>query len=374
MNIQLSLFDLLILIGITTGIICSIVLFKKSKVKPSNKFLALGILAFVWLNTKTLLHSFNLWEMHGFGFFPNSVELALPPLFYFYVISLFQPNFKFRSKNWVHFFPFFLSQTYSIIVYLAVMQTRIYSKKTLISQSFFFDQAKNIDEYILIFISVFYFYYGFQYVKKRTENFTNISKSLTSEFRFLKTLFLLLITISLLHILNLIILNNTLDPSYNWRWELHHVLIATLVYYMAIIGFKNSDTIHLKNNRRKKVAEVLDDTIIHKLEQAMKVDKLYLNPKLTLKELAKSLKVNESILSNAINVYYEKNFRKLINEARVAEVKSRLLNGELNNLSLLGIAKESGFNSEASFYRIFKSETQLTPKQFISNNLTLKTP
>lgn len=77
------------------------------------------------------------------------------------------------------------------------------------------------------------------------------------------------------------------------------------------------------------------------------------------------LDVNETILSNTINDHYKKNFRSRVNELRVKEVENRLLNNGSGNLSLLGIAMECGFNSEASFYRIFKATTGSTPKQFL---------
>ena len=58
----------------------------------------------------------------------------------------------------------------------------------------------------------------------------------------------------------------------------------------------------------------------------------------------------------------------MINEARVEDVKQRLRQEGISHLSLLGVAKECGFNSEASFYRIFKTKTGLTPKQFLAKH------
>lgn len=366
MHIQLSFFDLSVLIGITTGIVCSIILLKKSILKKSNKFLALGILAFVWLNTKMLLLSLNLWEIHGFGYFPNSVELAIPPLFYFYFLSIKNVDFKFRKKDWLHFVPFLISQSYSIIMYIAAMQTRIFSEKRKITNAMYFNEAKNIDEYLLLIMSFCYLYLVGIELKSFNKNFSKVNVSQNSERKFLNTLFALLSTVSILHIINLS-LNSVLDSSFNWRWDLHHSLIAIIVYYMAINGFKNIDVILTLKNTKKN--NNIDLTIIQQLNKAITSDKVFLDPKLTLNSLAKKLEINDTILSCTINAYYKKNFRSLINEARVEEVKKRLLNGELNNLSLLGIAKECGFNSEASFYRIFKSETQITPKKFISNNI-----
>jgi len=65
-----------------------------------------------------------------------------------------------------------------------------------------------------------------------------------------------------------------------------------------------------------------------------------------------------------INSYFEKSFRNLINDYRIEDVKKKLLDPN-NKASVLSLALESGFNSEASFYRVFKNSTGLNPKAFI---------
>lgn len=369
MNFRISIFDLITLIGITTGFTCSLVLLFKSRKKRSNKFLALGILSFIWLTTKVLILSLDLWEIHGIGFFPNSVELAFAPLFYFYTLSLLDQTFQLKPKDYLHFLPFLISQSYSLIVYIHTIQTSVYSEKLLIAQSYFFNEVKAVDDYLLIPSSILYFYLGFTQLQEKTNNFKLIHASISADIRFLKNLLFLLLFLFLLHLSNLL-LNNFLDYSYDWRWNLSHAIVALIVYYMAIIGFKNADILLRKKSERKQ--EDIDINIIDKIEQAILEEKMHLNARLSISEFARNLEIEETVLSNAINTHYQKNFKSFINQARVNEVKSRLLRGDLENFSLLGIAKECGFNSEASFYRIFKNETQSTPKQFINNDLIKK--
>jgi len=354
-----------------TGIICSILLFSKSDKKPSNKFLGLGILGFVWLNTKILLHSLNLWEIHGFGFFPNGIELALPPLFYFFCIALIEPNFKFTKKDWLHFLPFFLSQLYAIVVYAAIMQTPLLLEKTRIASSFYFDEVKRSEDYLMLLSGLVYFYFGYQHIQHYKHWLSsNISDTQFSELRFLNNIFRLLLLVFIYNSINLI-LNLFPNYDYEWRWQSSHLLVAILVYYLGLVGYKNSETIPSNfsiklDTKEKKSNETVDLEVIAKLDKAISTNKVHLNPKLSLQELAKLLEVNESTLSNTINAHYKKNFRSLINSARVEEVKHRLHDEGAGNLSLLGLARECGFNSEASFYRIFKAETGFTPKQYLT--------
>jgi len=357
-----------------TGIVCSILLFINSKKKTSNKYLGLAILAFVWLNTKTLLLSLNLWEIHGFGFFPNGIELALPPLFYFYLKSLVQSTFKFERKQWLHFLPFFLSQGYAILVYIAIMQTHIYSEKHIIANSFLFDQVKNTEEYLTIISTVIYLYFGYQHIQKyRSWLSKNSADTKYSELKFLNTLLFGVSFISI-YILTNLMLNSVLAYEHNWRWRLGHVFIAVLVYYLGLVGYKNSDivpkefSIKTKPKQLKKLTDEVQSDIMLKIKMAIKEDKVHLNPKLSLQELAKLTGVSETNLSNSINTYYGENFRTVINNERIKEVKKRLINDNLSNLSFLGLAKECGFNSEASFYRIFKTTVGVTPKQFLEKH------
>jgi YesN/AraC family two-component response regulator len=169
-----------------------------------------------------------------------------------------------------------------------------------------------------------------------------------------------------------LVLNLFLDNYYSWRWQLGHLIIAALVYYMGLVGYKNSELIlrNFSTNVRRKVSktnEEVDLDIIRDLNNIFQKDKIYLNNQLSLQELAQMLSVGEIILSNPINAHYKKNFRSLINELRVKEVENRMLTGGLEILSLLGLARECGFYSEASFYRIFKSVTGFTPKQYFDS-------
>jgi len=352
-----------------TGIICSILLFKKSNKKRSNKFLGLAILGFVWLNTKTLLLSLNLWQIHGLGFFPNGIELALPPLFYFYVTSLIRSEFTFTKKNWLHLAPFFLSQSYAIIVYFATMRTSYLTEKETIASSFYFNEVKGFEEYLIILSTLIYLYLIHRHIKNYSIWLSNnMSNTSFSELGFLKSLIILFLFVSIYSTVNLI-LDYLLDHPNEWRWQLSHLIIAALVYYMGLVGYKNADLIpqHFSSslNRKVKKDRPVNLNVLAKLNDAIQTDKVHLNPKLSLQELSKTLEINDTILSNTINAHYKKNFRSLINDLRVKEVENRLRNEDFDNLSFLGLANECGFNSEASFYRIFKHTTGFTPKQFL---------
>jgi AraC-like DNA-binding protein len=94
--------------------------------------------------------------------------------------------------------------------------------------------------------------------------------------------------------------------------------------------------------------------------------KLYLNPKLDLKQVITMLGTNKFYLYNAINKNSESNFRNIINRYRV-EVAKNIIEQECTrgeSGSSTNIYVSSGFNSAASYYRIFKQHTGLTPMEY----------
>lgn len=102
--------------------------------------------------------------------------------------------------------------------------------------------------------------------------------------------------------------------------------------------------------------------IIELLELAFENEKIYTNPNISLKSLSEKLKAPSYLVSQAINLHYNKSFFDLINENRVIEAQKRLKNLPKNQ-TIESVAFEVGFNSRASFYRAFKKHADETPKE-----------
>ena len=101
---------------------------------------------------------------------------------------------------------------------------------------------------------------------------------------------------------------------------------------------------------------------------AMEKDKVYLNPELTVREVASKLNTSASLVSNVINTGFGKNFNQYVNDFRVEAFKEAVANPENDRFNLLSIALDCGFNSKATFNRVFKNATGLSPKDFIDQS------
>ena len=103
-----------------------------------------------------------------------------------------------------------------------------------------------------------------------------------------------------------------------------------------------------------------------KLLALMVDEQPWLEPELTLAELAHRLRTNTSLLSHVINTGCGQNFNDFVNRYRVAEAERKLQDPRLAHYSLVGIALESGFNSKSTFNRVFKKLTGRTPGEVSS--------
>ena len=106
------------------------------------------------------------------------------------------------------------------------------------------------------------------------------------------------------------------------------------------------------------------DPRYEKLEKYMEDNKPFLDSELTLYKLASRLAMPPYQLSQLINQYGGKNFFNFINQYRVKEVQSQIQAGAHIKQTLLAVALDCGFNSKASFNRVFKNITGKTPRQY----------
>lgn len=99
------------------------------------------------------------------------------------------------------------------------------------------------------------------------------------------------------------------------------------------------------------------------LVQVMEQDKLYLNPTLTVKDLAKQLGTNRTYLSDYFVKVLNTSFYDYINTLRIERMSLPLM--EQNpELTLEAIAAKSGFQSISTFRRSFQKLKGISPSEY----------
>lgn len=103
---------------------------------------------------------------------------------------------------------------------------------------------------------------------------------------------------------------------------------------------------------------------LHRLELMLKDGKLYRNPELSRDLVAKELGISSGYLSQQLKSSLGLNFSEYINTYRVEEVKRLLVDEAFQQFSILAIGYEAGFNSKSTYYSSFKKVTGLTPSAY----------
>ena len=122
-------------------------------------------------------------------------------------------------------------------------------------------------------------------------------------------------------------------------------------------------------SKKKYKKPLLDEVALKKykkqLEKLMLEEKPYLNPDLTLRDLASKLELSPNYLSRLLNESFDKNFSEFVNSYRLEAFKSMAALPSNKGFTILALAYDSGFNSKTVFNTFFKKTMGKTPKAYL---------
>ena len=107
-----------------------------------------------------------------------------------------------------------------------------------------------------------------------------------------------------------------------------------------------------------------EDSLASRFQHLMMDQHVFLQPKLTLDDVAESLRTNKTYVSKMVNNTYNLGFPELINILRVDYAEQYILTHR--EAKQEEIAQQCGFLSASSFNTVFKKVTGMTPKMWIA--------
>ena len=113
----------------------------------------------------------------------------------------------------------------------------------------------------------------------------------------------------------------------------------------------------------KVSADSAEEELFGKLEKIMREDHVYRSNSISLDELASMLGTNRTYISRVINRYADKSFWGYINMYRIAEA-TEILSDLEKDVQIKNIYEVLGYNSAASFFRVFRDETGISPSKY----------
>lgn len=372
-GLELDFFNprsLICFIAVLQGaIFAGLLVFRYRKHRETADLVLAVLLALLCSSLVTPLIGFaNVYDRNQWlTFFPFKIAYSYGVLIWLYVRCLTNSKRGFARRDWLFFIP--------AAVYVAF-------RVALFAQDLEFKNRFDENYYApfvgpFIFLTEFAWNVAFlwfairHYRKYRAWTDENFSDTEKIKFDWVRN-FLYLFTF-------VFVLGAWFDLTDNFIVRLSYIqyfyfelVLALVTYYLAVAGYLRTQAIELDFTPQTEVAAAKKaplsgselDKLKRRLGRVMETDKPHLDPQLTLGDLAKRLAVNSTALSYAINSGFGKNFNDFVNEFRIAEVKEKLRSGAAENLTLLAVAFECGFNSKATFNRAFKKFTGVAPKDF----------
>lgn len=121
------------------------------------------------------------------------------------------------------------------------------------------------------------------------------------------------------------------------------------------------DIKYVKMPLRSKTLTKYESSLAERVEKLMSEDKVYREPGFNRASLAKTMGIGDHLLSRIVNIEYKKSFSDLTNDYRVKDARKML---SQTDIPVTTISFDVGFNSIASFNRVFKRLTGKSPSQY----------
>lgn len=300
-----------------------------------------------------------LWdELNGF---PRGVSLLFGPMVYFYFRSQVNRSFKIRGRRLLHFVPYLIYFMINISIFIqgkeAVINFQGSRMDTLLSYAYGVVLIISYIYYLVICLKI--------YRKYRIWSTNQFSTDLINFTWFRNFIYAMISWLFFRQVMQILDAFLNLDFYQEWWWNLALVVVA---FYIGLAGFAQKQPTRIAfdrdANKHTPVSEE-KNAIAIKLENIMARDRLYLQPELSLGELAQLIQVKPAELSATINQVYRQNFNDYINSLRIeAFIRKYHADGD-RIYTLLSLALDSGFNSKATFNRAFKKVKGMTPREFL---------
>lgn len=164
------------------------------------------------------------------------------------------------------------------------------------------------------------------------------------------------------------------DPIHNLSGIAFLIMsLSILIFPQVLYGMPSSTVAAQKAKRKKKEAQPVGLTneedpfyeLALQIKQYLDTEKPFLNPEFSSADIAVAMNVPQHHVAYCFNSVFQTKFTKLRAEMRVAYAKELLKSGLSESLSIDGIGYKSGFSTRSNFYNTFKTETGLTPSEYL---------
>ena len=164
-------------------------------------------------------------------------------------------------------------------------------------------------------------------------------------------------------------------PNYDFIFHVQLSILAAMVLYIGYISYLKPNMfaatliVEAKGKKlikytKSSLTPSFSNELKEKLLYLLETEKVYKQSSINLNVLAEKLDTTRHNASQVINENFNKSFFELINTYRIEEAMTIIKNNE-NQLNIIEVAYEVGFNNKVSFNKSFKKHLSLTPSEYI---------
>lgn len=369
MQLDYSLPNLLILLGALQGVIFAFVLFFKKKHK-AHLFLGIFMLTLSYNGFEAFAAVSGLGDqIVFFDLFSFTVIFLLGPSFYFYIRSILFPEKVIPKKTLGSHYALPLFQ---LTVNLFLISAYLLNSTQIIDLNWNFMRLYGLfDTYgeplSIITFSVYTLmaFKLFKQVKGAQKQLLYPNTLKSSVLHWTKVL---VVTMSIFSVVWILVFSLPLLIQNSFTEGYYAIEIPTMffIYWISFAADRKMQLIdgHLQKSKESLISQAEASIRMVQLQELMQQSKLYLNPKITREKLAKEAKVSPRTISSILNQHHGQSFNDFVNNYRIEEVKRQLHSEKLKQQTITGIAFDAGFNSQATFQRVFKNTMGMSPKEY----------
>lgn len=351
MTIPLDARVLFLLFCLFQGTTTSVLLLASARRHPANRYLGL-LLAGLTLHTlDSFLNDAGLYARNNALYFsPIYFSWSYGPLLFLYVRTLAAGRDDFRRADWIHFLPVGIQ-----FAFFAVLVGQSLDTKTWFWMNVHKPLTRYVEYYVTIALVLGYLARSLRVLRPAPP-------------RWLRSFLLGLGVFYGLAIFYPIFSTLWLPPKAP-KFYLTEQVLPVFAYWLGLVGYLRGLAVRGPRTPpeaapKSRVRPEIEPDQVDVLKRAMTEDGLFRNPALTLADLAAHVGLSAAVVSASLNAGLGQSFNEFVNGYRIAEVKRRLGTPDVERLTILGIAYESGFNSKTTFNRVFKETTGVSPKEY----------
>lgn len=371
--------EVIFISGIFMSVFIVILLLTKKQKALTDKILA-------WWMAVIGMHllGFYLNQMGYWTTYPHLVGVTAPipllhgPLLYLYCLYALRGDQKIRAVDYLHFVPLMLAYAYmsNFFFFYSAAEKRLVDSGQVTD----FKTFSIILLVAILFSGLVYAVLSYRLTLRQKHKI----EALFSDHEGISLQWLryciLGIGFVFLSAMMVFLLRDGMGFHFAFNPELIiYTILIGFIFYLGYFGIKHeniftnkpetgsweqADAGTTEKYKNSGLTQELSELKYQDLLKVMEVEKPYLQPKLTLSDLAGCFEISPNQLSQIINQQAKMNFHDFVNQYRV---EAFLANARKNkHYNILALAFDAGFNSKSSFNTIFKKQKGLSPTQYLA--------